>query len=118
MAEKKEKHMAVNMDKDVVDNFKKIAIRDDVPLKVLHKQALEEYIKRHGDGNPAFMIDQWFENPGMKAVPALFRDKYAWGNYINALSDKEFRELESQALMISNLLSMKFQHGDALARVV
>jgi len=98
--------------------FKEVCLKEGVDMGAKLNEFIKKYNKEFGDGNPVYQITQWFENSGMKAVPALFRDKYAWGNYINALSDKEFRELESQNLMVTNLLSMKFQHGDALARVI
>jgi len=98
--------------------FKEVCLKEGVDIGAKLNEFIKKYVKEHGDGNPAYKIDQWFDNSDMKAVPALFRDKYVWGNYINNLPDKEFRELENQNLMITNLLSTKFQHGDALARVV
>ena len=75
------------------------------------------YNKEHGDGNPNFTLDQ-FDQEEMKAVPAVFRDRNYWNNYINKLNDIDLKELESKIYTIKDGIDKKLQYGDAKMRVV
>jgi len=58
-------------DKALIDEAKKIAKREGKPLAQLIKQQLAKYVKEHGEGNPAFPLDKWTEQPDFKAFPTL-----------------------------------------------
>jgi len=77
--------------------------------KILWK-FIETHVKQHGDGNPTFTLDQ-FDHWGMKAVPAVFRSLSDWDEYVNNLSERDFREMEAQIYAIKDKLVMKWKRG-------
>ncbi len=93
--------MGVYIDEEIVKELKKIAIKEDDNLKTLHKKIILEYIKQHGDGNPAFTLDQFVDNPQMKAAPAFFRTINDWDKYLYTADSKEVKEIVNQAQSIS-----------------
>ena len=103
--------MGVNLDEEIIKQLKIIAAREGINLKELHKRWLEEAVKKHGDGNPAFTLDQW-QDKSMMAVPAVFRDIRFWTYYINNIeSEKYFRQLETQIYSLKELLDKRWVRG-------
>jgi len=73
-------------------------------------EKLNAFIKRdnleHGDGNPAFTLDQFVENDQMKAVLAVFRTRKEWDSYLMDLKDsnpKLLQEILWQSQTIGSL---------------
>jgi len=108
--------MGVNLDKEIVDKFKKIGLRDDKKLNVLHKEALLEYIQNHGDGNSAFTLDQ-FTDQSMIATPAFGRDIRIWAEYVNSVTEDGEKEIFHKAHAIADLVNKKQRYGSALVIV-
>lgn len=111
-----EKFMGVHMEEEEHESFKDIARKERKSLKTLHKEIIQDYIKIHGDGNPAFTLDQFVEDSGMKAVPAFYRNRDDWQNYIENLSEKESQEILWQAQTINSLAEKKVNHGTTNVR--
>lgn len=111
-----EKFMGVHLEEDEIESFKDIARKERKKLKILHKEIIQEYIKIHGDGNPGFTLDQFTESENMKAVPAVFRDRDDWQNYIENLPEKEAQELLWQSQTIHSLAEKKVNHGTTHVR--
>ena len=104
MKEKKPtKFMGVNLDEEMVTDFHMIALKEKKKLKELHLEIIEDYIKKHGDGNPQFTIDQ-FEDPNFIACPAFYRDSTAWYNYMNQATPEELQKLKAQIILIDKQL--------------
>lgn len=104
------------MEEEEHECFKDLARKERKPLKTLHKEIIQDYIKKHGDGNPAFTMDQFIEDPGMKAVPAFFRNRDDWQNYIESLPEKEAQQLLWQSQTINSLADKKVTHGTTHVR--
>jgi len=58
-------------DIQIMDKAIELARTEGLSLNKLIIKALEEYIKRHGQGNPSFPLDKWVENIEFKAFPTL-----------------------------------------------
>jgi len=100
MIEKKiEKFMGVYLDEGKVQDFHMIALKEKKKLKELHLEIIEDYLKKHGDGNPQFTIDQ-FEDPNFMATPAFYRDGTTWNLYLGKQGMPELRKVRSQILLI------------------
>jgi len=56
------------------EEFKKIAKREGKSMAQMIKEFMADYIKKHGQGNPAFSLEKWVQDPGFKAYPALDSD--------------------------------------------
>jgi len=83
--------------KVMMDEFKKIADREGINQSRLLVSIVEEYVKKHSDGNPSFTIDQ-FQDPGFQAVPAYFSKKEKWINNYKNSNEKDKTKLRMQAM--------------------
>ena len=104
MLEKKvQKFMGVYLDEEMVTDFHMIALKEKKKLKELHLEIIEDYLKKHGDGNPQFTIDQ-FDDPNFIACPAFYRDGNTWESYIKQATDDELQKLKHQVILIDRKL--------------
>lgn len=103
---KPEKFMGVYLDEEKINDFHLLALKERKKLKELHKEIIEDYLKKHGDGNPQFTIDQ-FDDPNFIACPAFYRDSMAWNNYLKQQDIGELMKVKSQILLIEKHL-MKY----------
>ena len=42
------------------------------------EKALEEYLQKHGEGNPAFQLEKWIEEPEFRAEPTFGENPAKW----------------------------------------
>jgi len=88
------------------DELKMLALKEKTTVKALLSSLVEDYIKKHGDGNPQFTIDQ-FEDPNFIACPAFYRDANTWEYYCANSEPSELQKVRSQILLIEKQM-MKF----------
>jgi len=112
-----EKIMAFYLPEEVHTLIKKLAVMDHKPLKEYLREIVLNHAKDHGDGNPGFKLDQWIKTPEFKAVPAFFRTREDWQEYIEKLPEKEAQEFLYQAQTINSLADKKVKYGSAGASV-
>lgn len=105
-----EKFVGVSIEEEIIEQLKIIAARERRPLKAIHKEILLTYVKEHKEGNPAFTLDQ-FQDPLMKAVPAVFRNLMDWQEYIDNLTEKGYRDLEPQIQAIKSKMDERWKKG-------
>lgn len=85
---------------ELYNQFKSIIAKERENVGEKLNGFIKEYIKVHGDGNPAFTIDQFIENPTMKAVPAFFRTPDDWEKYLFNLPETEIQDIIWQSQSI------------------
>lgn len=85
---------------EIYTKFKEICVKEGVGVGDKLNEFIEKYIKEHGDGNPAFTLDQ-FADPNFKVCPAFFRDKQTWKEYLSKLNEKERKEFLEQCQIIN-----------------
>ena len=112
-----EDEMLFYMPRSLKQELRILAIREGKSLKDIMNEITKEYVKVHGDGNPAYTLDQFVEEPGMKAVPAFFRNRDDWQTYIEKLPEKESQELLWQAQTIKSLADKKVNYDTTQVRV-
>ena len=82
--------------KSIHDELKVIAVREGRPLQDILIELGEDYIKKHGNGNPAFTLDQ-FQDPNMVAYPAVMSDHQKlrewFFNFKQRATDKDSNQL-------------------------
>jgi len=81
------------------EELKMLALKEHTTVKSLITRELEDYIKKHKDGNPQFKLDQ-FKDPNFIACPAFYRDSTYWEYYCKNQEPKELEKLKSQILII------------------
>ena len=66
---------------------------------------IDEYNKVHGDGNPAFTLDQFTEDSNFLATPAFHRPIHAWQSFLTKCTDPEYKEWVAQLESLLHLES-------------
>jgi len=94
--------MGVHLDSEKIESFKDIARKERRKIKEIHKELIEDYIKKHGDGNPAYTLDH-YNDENFLATPAYHRPKLAWRSYLTKCTDKEYKEWVRQLEFFMNL---------------
>lgn len=92
-----------NEDFDLQEKIEDIAYRERVNVSSVVVDALKEYLIKHGDGNPVYTLDQFSEHDGMKAVPAVFRDRGIWDKFLHECDKKLRKEILWQSQTITAL---------------
>ena len=77
-------------DEEDYKKFKIILAKESIGVGDKINEFIAEYIKLHGDGNPAYSLDQFIKNTGMKAVPAVFRSTEDWLKWVLQCDDEKF----------------------------
>ena len=98
-----EKFMGVYLDEDKINKFHLLALKEKKKLKQLHLEIIEDYIKKHQDGNPQFTMDQ-FKDPDFIACPAFYRASTYWDYYCKKQDNEELEKLKSQLLIIEQTI--------------
>jgi len=71
--------------------LKEILLRERKPIGEAWQEMTEEYIIKHGDGNPTSTLDQ-FNEPGFMVTPAFFRKIPAWKSYTLKCSEPNYKK--------------------------
>lgn len=87
-------------DDEAYKKFKEICTKEGMGVGDKLNEFIKQYIKEHGDGNPAFTLDQ-FADPSFKVCPAFFRNKQTWKEYLVKLNKKERQEFLTQCQIIN-----------------
>ena len=95
--------MGVYLDEDKIQEFHLLALKEKKKLKQLHLEIIEDYIKKHQDGNPQFTMDQ-FADPDFVACPAFFRSLSTWDYYFKRQDSKELEKFKNQIIGIDKQL--------------
>ena len=56
---------------ELLERFKEIARREGKPVSRLLQELMEDYLKKHGRGNPAIPLERWVEDKEFVAMPTL-----------------------------------------------
>jgi len=99
-----EKLVNFRFDEEKYQKLKMMALKERTPIKNLVANLIDDYIKKHSDGNPQFTIEQ-FQDPDFMACPAFYRDGKTWENYISKSSEDEKQKLKKQIILLDNKLS-------------
>ena len=75
---------------DIIKKAEEIAGKEHISFSKVIMNLLVEYVKIHGDGNPAFSLDQFIKNTEMAAVPAVFRSTEDWLKWVLQCDDEKF----------------------------
>ena len=98
------------------EKFKSLCARERIGVGNKINEFIEKYNKEHGDGNPNYSLDL-FDHEEMKAVPAVFRTRKDWADYIENIDEKDSQELVWQIQTIHSLIDKKVKYGTTHVRV-
>jgi len=95
-------------DIEIQEKFEDLAYKERTSVSNLYREAIQEYLKKHEDGNPVYTLDQ-FNDELFKAVPAVFRNSDTWNNYYSKLDNKQYKEIDNQFQMILSIHNKKLR---------
>ena len=55
---------------------------------------MEDYVKIHTSGNPAYSMDNFLENPEFSATPAFFASEESWNKFFKKMSSKQWKTFD------------------------
>ena len=77
-----------------------IASREKKTLSQLFVEFAEKLSTEHGDGNPAYQLDKWVENPEFLATPAFFAPPSVIYKYLDSIKNRsEHLKHDSQTMV-------------------
>lgn len=88
---------------ELQNKFVEICRREGVSVSDKLSSFMEEYVKKHGSGNPQYTLLP-FEDPSFRAVPALLGDKQTWVKHIHSSTIDEILEMERAKEFIGSVL--------------
>ena len=98
-----EKLINFRYDEDRYESLKDIARKERRDIKVVIGDLLDDFIKKHGDGNPSYTLDH-YSDESFLATPAYHRPISVWDNYLTKCGEKEYKEWVSQ---LESLLTLE-----------
>ena len=105
-----EKMIGIWVPEDIWKEIKSISMKENKPIKTIGLELFKTFIKHHGDGNPAFTLDQ-FNDPNMRAIPATMRPLADWQHFIDIMTEKDYRELEPQIQALYFKMKARWEKG-------
>lgn len=96
--------------KKLIEEIKKTADSAHMDLSQIIDVALEEWLKRHGSGNPAFDLTQWVDNSSFVPWPSIGHDSKKWFKWFNKADEKDLTEVASKLRWLSDK-SEDFRRG-------
>ena len=87
----------------VLEKFVKIAERERKSKSALIMELVRQYIKEHGDGNPAYSLTKWVQDSDFKVTPAFFESQPKWKQYLEKCDRPELEKVEGKALAIREI---------------
>lgn len=95
---------------DDYDKFKELCKKEGVNIGDKINQMIAKEILDHGDGNPAYMLDQWFGKNEMLAIPAVMRTAESWWGWLSECQDpKMIQTILWQSQMIGARAQKRIQ---------
>ena len=98
-----EKLVNFRTDEEKYNDLRMQALKEHTTVKQLLSDLIDDYLKKHKDGNPQYTIDQ-FEDPNFVACPAFYRDSEAWRHYLSQADAKELEHVKEQIILLDRLL--------------
>ena len=98
---------SVYLDEDQINALEEIKWRERKSKSEIIRIAIEEYINNHLEGNNAFTLDKWQEDPNFRAVPTLLSDAEKWNKYIDECNDEECTKIAVMASHVNKVVQMR-----------
>jgi len=88
------------IDRELKQRLKLKAAQEQRDMSEIVEELVKEYLKIHGEGNPAYAITKWLDEADFKATPAFFEQWQKWKEYLKKCNRKELTAIESRAIIL------------------
>ncbi len=72
--------------------------------------AYNEFTQKHKDGKDVYTLDQ-FDRDNMSATPAFFRPIDVWRQWINGLTEPDYKKFDRQLNQLLTWANERFEKG-------
>lgn len=97
-------NFSLYLEEDQIKRLDEIHWRERKSVSELVRDAINEYISNHFEGNKTFSLEKWQENPEFKAMPTLNSNNDTWSKYINSCSSPEITQLAIKNTMVRRII--------------
>jgi len=94
------------------NDLEEIRWREHKDFSDILRLAVQEYIRNHKEGNDAFKLDDWQEDPNFKAIPTLFGPNEKWKLCFENSTFEERTNLMIRLKQLRNLLVLVDSNTD------
>ena len=81
--------------------------RERKSVSEIAREAIDDWLRNHAEGNSTFKLDKWQENPEFKAIPTLLSSPEKWFKYIEDCSDNELTNIGIMSNKIHTFVGMR-----------
>jgi Arc/MetJ-type ribon-helix-helix transcriptional regulator len=81
--------------------------RERKSVSEIVREAIDDWLKSHAEGNTTFKLTKWQENPEFMAIPTLLSPNERWSKYIDSCNDHECTRIGTMSNYVHNLVKMR-----------
>jgi hypothetical protein len=90
-----------------IETLEEIHWRERKSVSEIVREAIDEWIRNHAEGNSTFSLDKWQENPEFKAIPTLLSPPEKWFKYIEGCSDYDCTQIAVMSNKVHEIVKMR-----------
>lgn len=91
--ERKGTNFSLYLEGDQMERLEDLKWRERKSISELVRDAINEYLSSHMEGNKTFSLEKWQEDPNFKALPTLLSPLEIWSIYIDQCNDDELTRI-------------------------
>ena len=80
-------------DEEKYQKFKAMCAREGKKVGDKINELIENELKVHGEGNPAFSLEKWVEVPEFRCYPAMMDPMRNWNDYLSKCKPEEAEQI-------------------------
>ena len=95
------------LSEDQIQALKEAHWRERKSESEIVREAIDEWLRNHAEGNSTFRLDKWQEDPQFKAIPTLLSAHEKWSKYIDECSDNDLTQIGLMSNTVYKLVGMR-----------
>lgn len=96
------------LSEDQIEKLEEIHWREKKSVSEIAREAIDDWLRNHAEGNSTFRLDIWQEDPEFKAIPTLLSSQEKWNKYIEeCCNDSELTNISVMANHIHQIVKMR-----------
>lgn len=95
------------LSEDQIQKLEEARWRERKSQSEIVREAIDDWLRNHSEGNSTFKLDKWQEDPEFKAIPTLLSHPEKWFNYIKECNDSELTKIGLMSNKIYTFVGMR-----------
>lgn len=68
------------------------------------REAIDDWLKSHAEGNSSFKLEMWQEDPQFKAIPTLLSPDDKWQKYLEQCNNEDLTKIAVKNTVIKKII--------------